>query len=126
MRPEKLILDDKYSEQPEAKANAKIRFDGTINTGHIFTIVAIIMCSIGAWYDVKTTVASQKVSIEHDETQIEKDNKESMERDAAIQLLIASNQKDNHQEIAGLRTEMNQWFMRLDEKLDKKADKKGM
>lgn len=101
-----------------------ISFDSTLNFGHVLTVVSIIGCSFGAWYDVKSTIAKQQMQIDENSTKIERYNEEAINRDKVTQQTFLDNQKEQRQEMAKLRDDMNNWFMKLDDKLDRKADKK--
>ena len=88
--------------------NKKLWFgiDPTIHAGHILTAVTIVFCSLGAWYNLTSTVASLKEDALRQEKRIDK-----------IEAATSG-------EVIKMRDDMNVWFMRIDDKLDKKMDKK--
>lgn len=106
-------------ELDDYKDNSSIRkkifcFDPTIHAGHILTAITILFCSLSAWYNMRAQVDAIKTAQEKQQIQIDKIFSDS-------QLI----QKDIHIDIQKLQDDNRQWFMRLDDKLDHKADKKG-
>lgn len=91
-----------------------VTFDPTIHAGHIMTAVTILVCSITAWYNMREDIALLKKTQEQQAAQIAEITRESSDKG-----------KDIYTVINKLRDESNQWFIRLDDKLDKKVDKKG-
>ena len=97
-------MDD--DNQPPAKSRF-IRFNPTINSGHIATAASVIIASVFAWAQLRTDV--NRLLMENDirKTEIEK---------------VTSNV---HEEIKDLQTTLGQRFDRLEDKLDRKVDKMG-
>ena len=110
---EKMRIEDYKNETSTRKKI--VCFDPTIHAGHIMTALTILVCSIGAWYNMKEQVNMIKSQSETQQAQINKlfANEEEIE-------------KQIHTDIEKLQDENKQWFMRLDDKLDRKMDKKGM
>ena len=101
-----------------------LSFDPTIHAGHVMTAVTILICATASWYGVQSDIKQLK---DADTVQVkrldkveqdEKDNRQEVDR--KINDLI----KDNNQALAKLRDDMNGWFMALNDKLDRKADKR--
>lgn len=100
-----------------------LSFDATINSGHIITALTIVFCSVGAWYDVKGAVAIVKEENIRQDSRIEETYKEQkLELKEVQENVIASNALQRN-EMNKLRDDMNNWFIRLDDKLDSKKDK---
>ena len=99
-------------------------FDPTIHAGHLLTAITIIFCSIGAWYDMKSSVTLIKEENARQDKRIEElsiiQKEESEQMNDSINALALMNK----QEMTKMRDDMNQWFMRLSDKLDTKADKR--
>ena len=99
-------------------------FDPTIHAGHIFIAAGIIASSIGMYYGVKsdiTTLISENTSRKQEIAEVRADAKSrDKENDAKFDSLV----QVQRSEVSKLRDDMNQWFMNLDQKLDRKADKR--
>jgi hypothetical protein len=107
------------NEQPKWLA-----FDPTIHAGHLVTAVTILCCTLGAWYGMEQRLAI----LEKQDGQREKDiaaiKADAAQTNAAIQGKIDGLVQVQREEVGKLRDDMNQWFLNLDQKLDRKADKK--
>ena len=99
-------------------------FDPTIHAGHVMTAITIIVCTIGAWYGVKSDIAtltSENASRKSEIAEVRADAKmRDKENDEKFDALL---QRQEIQ-VSKLRDDMNNWFMNLDQKLDRKADKR--
>ena len=107
-----------------ADENKWFSFDPTIHAGHIFIAAGIIASSIGMYYAVKsdiTTLISENVSRKLEIAEIRADAKNHEAADSVKFDYVVQMQRN---EVAKLRDDMNNWFMNLDQKLDRKADKR--
>lgn len=100
------------------------QFDPTIHAGHIITVITIIFCSIGAWYDMRSSVATIKeVNAQQDKELSDLRGSQEKQNDQISQDINALAAM-NRQDMIKIREEMNIWFMRLSDKIDMKADKR--
>lgn len=110
--------------QPIRKESRMFAFDPTIHAGHLLTVFTIIFCSIGAWYDVKSSVAllkEENFRQEKEISQLRNDQKEQTEKfSESVNALALMSRQD----ITKMRDDMNTWFMRISDKLEAKQDKK--
>lgn len=112
--PQEFKVEEPYYQKGQVKHKPILRFDPTIHAGHVMTAITILFCSVGAWYNMREQVDAIKSSQDRQQTQIDR--------------IISSedaNQKWIALEIEKMRDDNKQWFMRLDDKLDRKMDKKG-
>ena len=83
-----------------------IRFNPTINSGHIVTAASVLVASIFAWAQLRTDVSHLLIENETRKTEIEK-----------VSGVM-------HDEMKELQFALSQRFDRIEDKLDRKADKK--
>jgi hypothetical protein len=100
-------------------------FDPTIHAGHVLTAVTIVFCSMGAWYNITTSILSLKEENSRQEVRMNKIEDESKEKFSKIQSDLTTAAIAQHQELVSIREDINKWFTRLDDKLDRKADKRN-
>ena len=98
-------------------------FDPTIHAGHVMTAGTIVICAIASWMsvqhditDLKKGAAVRDQRITKAEERTESTRRESYDK---IDRLTES----NNATLEKLRDDMNSWFMLLNDKLDRKADK---
>ena len=101
-----------------------LSFDPTIHAGHIITALTIVVCTVGAWYGVQADIAALKL-----ENSTRKQEIADVKAEARVQERETDRKFDNlvqvqRGEVGKLRDDMNSWFMNLDQKLDRKADKR--
>lgn len=106
------------------KSRKMFEFDPTIHAGHILTVLTIIFCTIGAWYDMKSSLIVVKEENSRQEKEISEIRQDQKDQTQAVNESISALALMNRQEMVKMRDDMNQWFMRLSDKLDAKADKK--
>ncbi len=83
-----------------------LKFDMTIHLGHIGICICTLLSTAALYYGLLNRI-------------------NLVEQQAATQEReIAGIKQDYKSEIVALKDEMNRWFLRLDDKLDRKADKK--
>ena len=108
----------------ETQSSRWLSFDPTIHAGHIITAVTVAFCAVGSWYSLQGDISSLKSSDAAQTKRIdyveEKNETNRRETDQKIEALV----KDSNQALIKLRDDMNGWFMALDQKLDRKADKR--
>lgn len=92
-------MDDK----PKAKW---VAFDPTIHLGHILTAFSVICSAIGLYYSLTSRVEILETSM------------------ATEKLRLQEFKIDYKKDIDKLSDRLDMWFTRLDDKLDRKADKK--
>lgn len=110
--------------EPIKKESRMFAFDPTIHAGHILTILTIIFCSVGAWYDVKGSVASLKEENSRQEKEISDVRSDQKEQTQQLTENVNALALMNRQEMTKMRDDMNAWFMRISDKLEMKQDKK--
>ncbi|WP_435007975.1 hypothetical protein P12x_005241 [Tundrisphaera lichenicola] len=101
-----------------------LSFDPTIHAGHLITAATIIFCSIGAWYGVQADISTLKDENKDRKTEIVEVKAAAKEREKATEQKFDKLVEAQQQGIGKLRDDMNSWFMNLDQKLDRKADKR--
>lgn len=118
----------KDSAMEEATAFVKqkrmLEFDPTIHAGHVLTVLTIIFCSIGAWYDMRSSVAMVKEESARQEKELSTLRTQQKENVDRINDSINALALMGRQDTSKMRDDMNNWFMRLNDKLDTKADKR--
>lgn len=119
------MSDIDYKRRKDDGRKRIIQFDPTFHAGHVATIFTIIFCTIGAWYDMKSSVATLKEENVRQEQRIAKAEEQSQIHYDKVQRDISEINKANRDELAKLRDDMNNWFIRLSDKIEKKADKNG-
>ena len=99
-------------------------FDPTIHAGHLITAVTILCCTLGAWYGMDsriTVLERQDVQKEKEIAEVKADAaSSSKDMNSKIDVIVSV----QREEVSNLRNDMKSWFMSLDQKLDRKADKK--
>jgi hypothetical protein len=104
----------------------KIGFDWHINLGHVLTVFAIFSAAAVGALQVKTDVAWLNKENASRKTEIS----DLKLQEAADKLLLEDRitgvQNGIHQELIQLHNDLSIGFLHLDDKLDRKADKKGM
>jgi hypothetical protein len=100
-------------------------FDPTIHAGHVLTAATIVFCSMGAWYNITTSILSLKEENSRQEVRMNKIEDESKVKFSEIQSNLTAASIAQHQELISIREDINKWFTRLDDKLDRKADKRN-
>lgn len=100
------------------------KYDGTIHAGHLLTILTIIVCTIGAWMQIKSDVAVLDHRSNEQESRLRDERTDREDADKDMELKIAAVIGAQRQEINKLRDDMNAWFMRLNDKVDIKEDKR--
>ena len=100
------------------------QFDPTIHAGHVLTALTIILCSIGAWYNITTSIVVLKDENARQEVRMTKIEDDSKTKFNEIQSNLSAASSDQRNQLVKIRDDMNSWFIRLDDKLDKKVDKK--
>lgn len=106
------------------EGNKWLAFDPTIHAGHLITAFSIIACTLGAWYGMKTDIEMLKTENTQREKDIAAIKAEAANTNNATQTKIDGLVQVQRQEVGKLRDDMNAWFMNLDAKLDRKADKR--
>lgn len=101
-----------------------LAFDPTIHAGHLITAITIAACTLGAWYGMKGDIEMLKNENIQREKEISVNKSEAVSANTAMQNKIDGLVQVQRQEVGKLRDDMNQWFMNLDQKLDRKADKR--
>jgi hypothetical protein len=101
-----------------------LSFDPTIHAGHLVTAASIIICTCGMWYGVVGDINILKLQNLQREKDIEAIKADSLANSTIVNNKIDGLVQIQRQEVGKLRDDMNQWFMNLDQKLDRKADKK--
>jgi hypothetical protein len=99
-------------------------FDPTIHAGHIVTAMTMIFCAVGTYYGMKGEIDLLKVENTQREKDIAAIKSESATNAAAMNGKIDAIVSVQRQEVGQLRDDMKSWFMNLDQKLDRKADKR--
>jgi len=102
-----------------------LNFDPTVHAGHVMTALTIIACSLGAWYDMKSSLAVLKEDNARQEMRIDKVEMENKEKYKEMQENLATIAMLQREEVSKLRDNMNEWFLRLGDKIERKVDKNG-
>lgn len=117
-------MDDTDSETPSK--SRFIRFNPTINSGHILTAFSVIIASALAWAQLRSDVnvlvesdKARKQEIASIETQREADRSDILQK-------LTSSQSALHEEMKEMRGDIVQHLNRLDDKLDRKEDKRNV
>ena len=90
-----------------------LSFDPTIHAGHLMTALTIIICTIGAYFAIISDV-----------TFLKQENTNRKSEVAELKADVSERNKATDSKLDKMRDEMNGWFILLDQKLDKKADKR--
>lgn len=85
-----------------------VRYDPTINLGHILSAFAMLACVTAAYYDNRTDIKLEQQKTSTLELQLNKTNEQ-----------VARLTQDNQTSLLAMRTEVNAWFIRFDDKLEK-------
>jgi hypothetical protein len=101
-----------------------LAFDPTIHAGHLITAFSIVACTLGAWYGMKTDIETLKTENMQREKDIAAVKAEVVASNTATQGKIDTIVSVQRQEVGQLRDDIKSWFMNLDQKLDRKADKR--
>lgn len=101
-----------------------ISFDPTIHAGHLLTAITIIVSAAAIWFGTLNTVANHETALNKHEARMgvieAKASAERERTDRKFDSLV----QDNNQALNKLRDDMQGWFMALNDKLDRKADKR--
>lgn len=99
-------------------------FDPTIHAGHLVTAATVLCSTVFAWAtmnaDLKTLTDENNKRVQEIK---EARTHEEEDRDRLEQKIVET-QNAMHSEIVELKNDQNAWFMRIDQKIDNKADKK--
>ncbi len=101
-----------------------LAFDPTIHAGHLITALTMAACTLGAWYGMKGDIEMLKVENAQREKEIASIKADAMAVNTAMQGKIDTIVSVQRMEVSQLRDDMKSWFMNLDQKLDRKADKR--
>lgn len=96
--------------------NKWLSFDPTIHAGHLIIVCGLIASVIGSYYVTQSDIAHLKSENVKRELEIAL---EAQERKADIETLRGT----HNRAFEKLRDDMQSWFMKLNDKLDRKADK---
>ncbi|OWK42210.1 hypothetical protein [Fimbriiglobus ruber] len=108
----------------EGPSSKWLSFDPTIHAGHLITACSIIVCTLGMWYGMVGDINILKLQNIQREKEIAEVKAEAAATNSAVQGKIDALVQVQRQEVGKLRDDMNGWFMNLDQKLDRKADKR--
>lgn len=101
-----------------------LSFDPTIHAGHVVTAITILFCAVGTYFGVQNDIAQLKlVDKAHDSRLADIEKHATDERERTDRKFDSLVQENNHA-LSKLRDDMNNWFMTLNDKLDRKADKR--
>lgn len=89
-----------------------LSFDPTIHAGHIIILCGVICTSIGSWYVTQSDIDMLK-----------KENEMRRYENSQNGKRIEEMRVERERSFEKLRDEMNRWFIILNDKLDRKADK---
>lgn len=111
-----------------------VRFDPTINLGHVLTALAFLFSTVAAWYTLNAQVAQNAKEIEKTQRTIEaKADKESLGK-AEVELTrqivdvrrhVDATQVRTSEDIREMKNLIRDGFKDLDAKLDRKQDRPG-
>lgn len=101
-----------------------ITFDPTIHAGHIITVITIIGCTAAAWFGIQNDVSNLKAENANRQREIAEVKADAKAREKATEAKFDNLVQVQREEVGKLRDDMTRWFMNLDQKLDRKADKR--
>lgn len=105
------------------KQNRFVRFNPTINAGHILTAGSVIMASLLAWAQLRSDVSVLLDENKTRKTEIELISSKRETDRIDLYQKITSSQTTLDNQIKDLHTEITNRFNRLEDKLDQKEDK---
>lgn len=98
-------------------------FDPTVHAGHIITACAVVFTAGGVYAALQADIQALKQTADLHGRQTQGIEHENKIRDEKWQDKLEQITKEQNSSIVKLRDDMNAWFVRLDNKLDNKADK---
>lgn len=92
--------------------NGRLRFNGTINAGHVLTTLAMIVAGFSAWYRLESRIGQAEVRMD------------AMSQTATI-VTQYTEQRLNRQDEAHRQalTEIKRQLERIEDKIDRKVDR---
>lgn len=112
-----------------------VRFDPTINLGHVLTALAFLFSTMAAWYTLNAQVAQAVRDVEKMgrilETKADKEFLGKAEVELSRRILeqkghIDATQVRTADDIRDMKAMLREGFRDLDSRFDRKADKPGM
>ena len=114
---------------PKEHGFGRVKFDPTINLGHIATGAVFIASTVAAWISLSVSTSSRLDQHEKDIIRIERDNRDGAKRIEAVFTERLADEKSLIQSVslstAANIAEIKSAILRIDEKLDRKQDKPG-
>jgi hypothetical protein len=101
-----------------------LSFDPTIHAGHLITACSIIICTLGMWYGMVGDINILKLQNVQREKDIATIKADEIANAASVNSKIDGIVAAQREEVGHLRDDMKSWFLSLDQKLDRKADKR--
>jgi ATP-dependent Zn protease len=101
-----------------------LSFDPTIHAGHLITALTMIVCAVSTYYGMQGQIELLKLENVQREKDIASVKSEASSTTSAMNLKIDTIVSVQRQEVGQLRDDIKSWFMNLDQKLDRKADKR--
>jgi hypothetical protein len=125
------ILDFGAQASPGYAHRGGVRFDATINLGHVLTAAASLITIVAGWMTLSSAQQQQRRDIDRNEQSIlaAMPRVEAMRIEAVLVDKIAgvrANLDQTNIRTAGDIHEIKDILVRIDEKLDRKADKPGI
>src|SRR4051794_26122375 len=107
----------------------RVRFDPTINLGHVLTATAFLVSTIAAWISLNARVEQAAKDVARIEitgrTETGRIEVELARRIVETRQYVDSTQVRTADDIREMKTMMRDAFRELDTKLDRKVDKPG-
>ena len=105
----------------------RVRFDPTINLGHVLTAVAFLFSTVAAWYTLNAQVATIAREIERkaDKDAFGRAEVELTRRIVEVRQHTDATVARTADDIRDMKLMMREGFRDLDARLERKADKPG-
>ena len=112
--------------------NRRVRFDPTVNLGHVLSAFAFLASTMAAWYTLNAQVAASAREIERvsrvtdakaDKEALGKAEVELSRRIVETRAYVDQTQVRTADDVRDMKSMLREGFRDLDTRLDKKADK---
>lgn len=113
-----------YPEVDRRKKGKVLLFDPTVHAGHLINALAFFIVAIGIYYSMKYDIVALQNESRRQDAVIQKIDEERKKKEDELASNIATTALIQRQEMMKFRDDMNQWFIRINDKLDTKQDKK--
>lgn len=120
------MLEEKplYPKVDRRKKGKMLTFDPTVHAGHLINAVAIFTAALGIYYSMKYDIASLQQESKRQEAALIRIDEDRQKKEDELSQSIAATAMIQRQEMVKFRDDMNSWFIRINDKLDTKQDKR--